>query len=148
MSQNILKTCNNFLRANSLNFIWMILLLNSISIWKTDEIYFIIIRIIALIGGVIELLWCFRLLNILDRYSLTAEEMKVSKALKFLYVIYLLQLILFVIIISLGYKNFLLGLPIIVTFLIWCLILIFISVISNKRVKFIKKKGISSWKYI
>ncbi len=144
MSQNILKTCNNFLRANSLNFIWMILLLNSISIWKTDEIYFIIIRIIALIGGVIELLWCFRLLNILDRYSLTAEEMKVSKALKFLYVIYLLQLILFVIIISLGYKNFLLGLPIIVTFLIWCLILIFISVISNKRVKFIKKKGISS----
>ena len=148
MSQNILKTCNNFLRANSLNFIWMILLLNSISIWKTDEIYFIIIRIITLIGGVIELLWCFRLLNILDRYSLTAEEMKVSKALKFLYVIYLLQLILFVIIISLGYKNFLLGLPIIVTFLIWCLILIFISVISNKRVKFIKKKGISSWKYI
>lgn len=144
MSQNILKTCNNFLRANSLNFIWMILLLNSISIWKTDEIYFIIIRIIALIGGVIELLWCFRLLNILDRYSLTAEEMKVSKALKFLYVIYLLQLILFVVIISLGYKNFLLGLPIIVTFLIWCLILIFISVISNKRVKFIKKKGISS----
>lgn len=144
MSQNILKTCNNFLRANSLNFIWMILLLNSISIWKTDEIYFIIIRIIALIGGVIELLWCFRLLNILDRYSLTAEEMKVSKALKFLYVIYLLQLIFFVIIISLGYKNFLLGLPIIVTFLIWCLILIFISVISNKRVKFIKKKGISS----
>ncbi len=144
MSQNILKTCNNFLRANSLNFIWMILLLNSISIWKTDEIYFIIIRIITLIGGVIELLWCFRLLNILDRYSLTAEEMKVSKALKFLYVIYLLQLILFVIIISLGYKNFLLGLPIIVTFLIWCLILIFISVISNKRVKFIKKKGISS----
>lgn len=144
MSQNILKTCNNFLRANSLNFIWMILLLNSISIWKTDEIYFIIIRIIALIGGVIELLWCFRLLNILDRYSLTAEEMKVSKALKFLYVIYLLQLIFFVVIISLGYKNFLLGLPIIVTFLIWCLILIFISVISNKRVKFIKKKGISS----
>ena len=144
MSQNILKTCNNFLRANSLNFIWMILLLNSISIWKTDEIYFIIICIIALIGGVIELLWCFRLLNILDRYSLTAEEMKVSKALKFLYVIYLLQLIFFVIIISLGYKNFLLGLPIIVTFLIWCLIFIFISVISNKRVKFIKKKGISS----
>ena len=140
MSQKILKTCNSFSRINSLNWIWMILLLNSINIWNIDEIKLIIIRIIAVIGGSIELLWCYKLLNVLDNYSLIIEEIKISKILKILYIIQLLQLIIFSIFITLSHLNFLLNYPIIIIFLILSLVPISISIISGKRVKLIKRK--------
>lgn len=140
MSQKILKTCNSFLRINSLNWIWMILLLNSINIWNIDEIKLITIRIFVVIGGSIELLWSYKLLNVLDNYSLIIEEIKISKILKILYIIQLLQLIIFSIFISLSHLNFLLNYPIIIIFLILSLVPISISIISGKRVKLIKRK--------